>query len=257
MSDVFGAARRPIVAANWKMNTTPSEARDLAARIVAETADLRQVEVVICPPAISILVVRDAVDGAVGVGAQNVYWKDSGAYTGEISPASLVGLAQYTIIGHSERRQYFGETDESVSLKVRAALSHGLTPIVCVGETLQQREAGLTGDLIALQVRGALHGLSSGELAGIVVAYEPVWAIGTGMAASGPDANAVAIGIRKVLADIGGVTAGQAVRIQYGGSVTAANAAEFLQQPDIDGALVGGASLKPKEFAGIVKAAIH
>jgi len=239
------------------MNTTPTEARDLAARIVAATADLRQVEVVICPPAISIVVVREAVGDAVGVGAQNVFWKDSGAFTGEISPALLSGLADYTIIGHSERRQHFGETDEGVRQKVRAALAHKITPIVCVGETLQQREAGQTADLVALQVRGGLHGLSPEELAGIVIAYEPVWAIGTGLAASAQDANAVAAGIRGVVASMGGEAAAQAVRIQYGGSVTSANAVEYLQQPDIDGALVGGASLKPLEFAAIVKAAIH
>jgi triosephosphate isomerase len=250
-----GSNRRPIVAANWKMNTTPAMAGELAKSIVEATSALSSVEVVICPPAISLVAVRDAVHGAVGVGAQNIYWKDSGAFTGEISAPMLKGVATHTIIGHSERRQYFGETDETVNQKVRAALTHGIIPIVCVGETLQQRDTGLTTDLIALQVRGALHGLTAAELAGIIVAYEPVWAIGTGKAASGSDANAVAAGIRSVLADLGGAEAAAAVRIQYGGSVTAANGVEYLQQPDIDGALVGGASLKPVEFAGIVKAA--
>jgi triosephosphate isomerase len=239
------------------MNTTPADAGDLARKIVEATSDLRQVEVVICPPAISIVPVYHAVHGAVSVGAQNIHWKESGAYTGETSAKMLVGLAKYAIIGHSERRQYFGETDETVHLKVRAALAHGIAPIVCVGETLQQREAGLTADLIALQVRSALHGVSPEELIGVVIAYEPVWAIGTGVAASGQDANTVASGIRKVLADMCGDVPAQAVRIQYGGSVTAANGTEYLQQSDIDGALVGGASLMPLEFAGIVRAAVR
>ena len=249
------SVRRPIVAANWKMNTLPAEAGDLAKRIVEATAATRQVEVVICPPAISLVAVRDAVNGAVGVGAQNIHWKDSGAFTGEISAPMLKGVATHTIIGHSERRQYFGETDETVHEKVRAALTHGIIPIVCVGETLKQREAGITADLVAMQVRGALYGITSDELAGIVVAYEPVWAIGTGLAATSADANAVAIVIRNVLADLGGMAAAEAVRIQYGGSVTAANGPDYLQQSDIDGALVGGASLKPLDFAGIVKSA--
>jgi triosephosphate isomerase len=249
------SSRRPIVAANWKMNTTPGDAGNLARQIVEATAATRQVEVVICPPAISLIAVRDAVSGAVGVGAQNIHWKDSGAFTGEISAPMLKGVATHTIIGHSERRQYFGETDETVHDKVRAALTHGITPIVCVGETLKQREAGITADLVAMQVRSALHGITSDELAGIVIAYEPVWAIGTGLAATNDDANAVAIVIRNVLGDLGGSTAAEAVRIQYGGSVTASNGADYLQQSDIDGALVGGASLKPLEFAGIVKAA--
>ncbi len=249
------SARRPIVAANWKMNTTPADAGSLAKSIVEATAATRQVEVVICPPAISLIAVRDAVGGVVGVGAQNIHWKDSGAFTGEVSAPMLKGIATHTIIGHSERRQYFGETDETVHDKVRAALSHGITPIVCVGETLKQREAGITADLVALQVRAALHGITSEELSGIVVAYEPVWAIGTGLAATSADANAVAIEIRNVLADLGGSAAAEAVRIQYGGSVTASNGPDYLQQSDIDGALVGGASLKPFDFAGIVKAA--
>ncbi len=249
------AGRRQIVAANWKMNTTATEARVLAAEIAEEIAPYESVEVVICPPSISLFVVREALGEAIAVGAQNIHWRDSGAFTGEVSPAMLVGVCSHVIIGHSERRQHFGETDESVHRKIRAALAHGLVPILCVGETLAQREAGLTANLIGLQVRGALHGLSPEELSGIVLAYEPVWAIGTGIAASGQDANTVAIGIRHVLLDLGGPTVSSAVRIQYGGSVTAANAPEFLNQPDIDGALVGGASLKPIEFAAIVKVA--
>jgi triosephosphate isomerase (TIM) len=251
----LAAARRPIVAANWKMNTTATEASALAAAIEEGVAPYDGVDVVICPPAISLLQVRETVGSAIAVGAQNVFWRDSGAFTGELSPAMLVGVCSHVIIGHSERRQHFGETDETVHQKVRSVLTHGLTPIVCVGETLAQREAGLTPNLIGLQVRGALHGLSSEELMGIVLAYEPVWAIGTGVAASGEDANTVALGIRRVLNDLGGAEVSSAVRIQYGGSVTAANAAEFLNQPDIDGALVGGASLKPIEFTAIVRVA--
>jgi triosephosphate isomerase len=249
------SGRRPIVAANWKMNTTATEAAELAATIGEAVAPYQNVDVVICPPAISLLRVRECLGSEVAVGAQNVFWRDSGPFTGELSPAMLVGICSHVIIGHSERRQHFAETDETVHQKVRAALSHGLKPIVCVGETLAQREAGLTPNLIGLQVRGALHGLSPEELTEIVLAYEPVWAIGTGIAASGADANTVALGIRRVLHDLGGAAVATAMRIQYGGSVTAVNAAEFLEQPDIDGALVGGASLKPIEFSAIVRVA--
>lgn len=250
--------RRPIVAANWKMYTTPRQARELAAQTLQAIpgADQEAVEVVLCPPAVSLAGVREVLGGALAVGAQNMHWETHGAYTGEISAPMLAELCTYVIIGHSERRHYFGETDETVHRKVRAALEHGLCPIVCVGETLALREAGQTRDWVALQVRGALHGIAAAALAGVVVAYEPVWAIGTGVAASGQDANAVALAIRGVLAELGGSAAAGSVRIQYGGSVTAANAAEFLGQPEIDGALVGGASLKPHDFAAIVHAAL-
>lgn len=250
-------ARKPIIAANWKMHTTPGQARDLAAQTVAAipAASRDKVEVVLCPPFIALEGVREAVEGAVSLGAQNMHWQADGAYTGEISPTMLVPWCRYVILGHSERRQYFGETNHDVHLKVKAAFAHNLTPIVCVGESLIQREAGETHAWVALQVREALHGTSPDQLATVVLAYEPIWAIGTGKTASGPDANAVAAMIREVVASISDAAAAQTARIQYGGSVNGTNAAEFLSQPDIDGALVGGASLKPEEFARIVEAA--
>jgi triosephosphate isomerase len=238
------------------MNTTPSQARELAAGTLAAIADADRdrVEVVLCPPAVSLVLVRDVAGGRCGLGAQNIHWEEKGAYTGEIAAPMVAEVCGFVIIGHSERRQLFGETDETVHRKLQTALAHTLTPILCIGETQAQREAGQTSDLIGLQLRGALYDRSPDQIARIVVAYEPVWAIGTGIAASGGDANAVAALIRRMLVELGGEAA-QAVRILYGGSVTAANAAEFLGQPDIDGALVGGASLKPAEFAAIVRAA--
>lgn len=247
--------RRPLVAANWKMNTTPSQARELAAATLAAIPDDARdlVEVVLCPPAVSLVLVRDVAGGRCEVGAQNMHWEEKGAYTGEIAAAMVAEVCGFVIVGHSERRHYFGETDETVNRKIHTALAHDLTPILCIGETQAQREAGETHDLIGMQLRGALYDRSPDQIARIVVAYEPVWAIGTGIAASGEDANAVATQIRSILVELGGATA-RAVRILYGGSVTAANAAEFLGQPAIDGALVGGASLKPAEFAAIVHA---
>jgi triosephosphate isomerase (TIM) len=251
-------ARKPIMAANWKMNTTPALARDLAIQTVAalSSATRAAVEVVICPPFISLDGVRSFLDDTVSLGAQNMYWQDQGAFTGEISPLMLAAWCRYVILGHSERRQFFYETDDTVHRKVRAAFAHGLTPIVCVGESLAQREAGETHAWVALQVRGALHDLSASQLKTIVIAYEPIWAIGTGKTAAGNDANDVAAMIREVLTSMCGTEAAQAVRIQYGGSVNGANAAEFMCLPEIDGALVGGASLKPEEFARIVTAAL-
>jgi triosephosphate isomerase len=249
--------RRPVVAGNWKMHTIPEEACALAGRIDAALSaeDRRRVEVILCPPAIALTGVKQVLGPALQLGAQNMHWLEEGAYTGEISPRMLVGRCGYVIIGHSERRQHFGETNETVQLKVRAALAHGLTPIICVGESLALREAGQTHDWVSLQVRGALHGAAPDDIARVIVAYEPIWAIGTGQAATGEDANAVATTIRHVLASLGGAEAAVQTRIQYGGSVTAANAGEFLHQLEIDGALVGGASLKPDDFARIVQAA--
>jgi triosephosphate isomerase len=239
------------------MHTTPETACALAGQIDAalSTEDRRRVEVVLCPPAVALTGVKQALGRGLQLGAQNMHWLDQGAFTGEISPPMLAGICRFVIIGHSERRQHFGETNETVHLKVRAALAHGLIPIICVGESLALREAGQTHDWVALQVRGALHGASPEEVAQIVVAYEPIWAIGTGHAATGEDANAVAMVIRQVLASLGGATAAVRTRILYGGSVTGANAADFVRQPEIDGALVGGASLKPDDFARIVQAA--
>lgn len=249
--------RTKIIAGNWKMNKTPAEAAALAQALVAEIGAVSGVERVVVPPFVALASVAPVLVGSgIGLGAQNLHWADSGAYTGEVSAPMLKGLCQYVVIGHSERRQYFGETDESVNKKTKAALAHGLTPIVCVGETLAQYEAGETGAVVSSQVRAAYAGIEAVDALKTVVAYEPVWAIGTGRAATPEGANAViAEHIRAVIAGLYGAEAAAALRIQYGGSVTAANAAELLAQPDIDGALVGGASLKAADFGVIVRAA--
>jgi len=248
--------RTPIVAGNWKMNKTPAEAADLARALLADLAGVGGVDRVLCPPFVALPAVAEVVKGSpLGVGAQNIYWKDAGAFTGEVSPVMLKGWCQYVIIGHSERRQYFGEKDETVNLKVKAALNHGLTPIICVGEVLAENEAGQTTAVVTRQTQGAYAGLSAADVLKTVVAYEPVWAIGTGRAATAEGANAVIGQIRAVLAGLYSPDVAAAIRIQYGGSVTAANAAELMAQPEIDGALVGGASLKPAEFVAIVRAA--
>ncbi len=249
--------RTKIIAGNWKMNKTPAEAVALAQALVAEIGSVSGVERVLIPPYLALAGVAPVLEGSgIGLGAQNMHWADSGAYTGEVSAAMLKGLCQYVVIGHSERRQYFGETDESVNKKTKAALAHGLTPIVCVGETLTQYEAGETGSVVSGQVRGAYAGISLDDALKTVIAYEPVWAIGTGRAATPEGANAaIAQHIRAVIGELYGADAAASLRIQYGGSVTAANAAELLAQPDIDGALVGGASLKAADFGVIVRAA--
>ncbi|MCC6191813.1 MAG: triose-phosphate isomerase [Anaerolineales bacterium] len=249
--------RKPVVAANWKMNKTVTEAAELAREVLASIESYVGVERVICPSFVALPAVAAVLAGSgVGVGAQNMYWEASGAFTGEVSPAMLTGLCQYVIVGHSERRQRFGETDETVNKKVKAALPYGLTPIICVGENLAENEAGQTAAVVVRQIRGAYAGLPADQAAKTIVAYEPVWAIGTGRAATPAGANAViGLHIRGALAELYSSSAADALRIQYGGSVTAANAVELMSQPDIDGALVGGASLKPAEFAEIVKAA--
>lgn len=249
--------RKPVVAANWKMNKTASEAVDLARELVAAIQPFVAVERVLCPPFTALAAVAPVLAGTgIGLGAQNMHWEKSGAYTGEVSPLMLAGLCQYVIVGHSERRQYFAETDETVNKKVKAALAHGLTPIVCVGENLAENEAGQTAAVVTRQTRAAYAGLTAGDALKTILAYEPVWAIGTGKAATPAGANAViGLHIRGALADLYSSAVADALRVQYGGSVTAANAADLMAQPDIDGALVGGASLKPGEFAAIVKAA--
>ena len=248
--------RKPIVAGNWKMNKAPAEAADLARALLSELAGVAGVDRVLCPPFVALPAVAEVLKGSpLGLGAQNIYWKDSGAFTGEVSPVMLKGWCQYVIIGHSERRQYFGETDSTVNLKAKAALSHGLTPIICVGEVLAENEAGQTTAVVTRQTQGAYAGLSAQDALKTVIAYEPVWAIGTGRAATAEGANAVIGQIRAVVAGLYSPEVAAAIRIQYGGSVTAANAAELMAQPEIDGALVGGASLKPAEFVAIVKAA--
>ena len=248
------ARRAPIVAGNWKMHYGPSEAREFAESILDGLAQTESVERVLCPPAISLTAVHAVISGSgVALGAQNMYYEDKGAYTGEIAPGMLRGLCDYVILGHSERRAYFGETDELVNRKAQAAFRHGLRPIVCVGERLEDRDANLTERVISAQVRGSLANLPGERLNELVVAYEPVWAIGTGRAATAQDAGDVVALIRALLAEMYGRAAEAEVRIQYGGSVTTANVAEFAANPDIDGSLVGGASLKA-DFIEIVRA---
>ena len=251
--------RRPFVAGNWKMFNTVAEARHLVSELVPGLQAVAGVEKALCPPATALLAVRALLEGTdIGLGAQNLHWEDSGAYTGEISPAMVAEFCQYVIIGHSERRAHFGETNQSVNRKVQAALAHGLVPIVCVGETLAENEAGITKEIVSTQVKEGLARLDLNNGGVIVVAYEPVWAIGTGKAATAEGANQViADVIRPALADSYGDGFAQQVCVQYGGSVKANNAREYFSQPDIDGALVGGASLKSSEFIPIVQAAEH
>jgi triosephosphate isomerase (TIM) len=250
--------RTPFVAGNWKMNKTIAEARALVAEMTPVLGALKGVEKVLCPPFMSLFPVAALLTGSdIGLGAQNLHWEAKGAFTGEIAPGMVAEFCKYVIIGHSERRTYFGETDETVNKKTMAAKAAGLTPIVGVGETLAEYEAGKTAEVVSRQIREGLKGLDAEFAAKVVVAYEPVWAIGTGKASNGPDANAVIRdNIRKPLAAMYGEAAAQAVRVLYGGSVTSANAAEFFGQPDIDGALVGGASLKVDEFVKITQAAV-
>ena len=244
--------RTPIIAGNWKMNTTVSEAMELVKAMKEKLHQIAGVEKVLCPPFISLTTVKELIKGtSIKLGAQNMYFERSGAYTGEVSPAMLTGLCEFVILGHSERRGYFGETDQLVNKKVKAALAVGLTPIVCVGESLEQNNAGETVGVITRQVKAAFEGIASPK--GTVIAYEPIWAIGTGKSASGEQANAVIKVIRSTVAQIYGDSLAQAMRIQYGGSANNANIAEFIRQPEIDGALVGGASLKAAEFLGIVE----
>ncbi|MCI0554466.1 MAG: triose-phosphate isomerase [Anaerolineae bacterium] len=252
--------RIPVVAGNWKMNKTVAEARELVSTIISKLREIPNVEKVLCPPFIAIPALYELLENSgIGLGAQNLYWEEKGAFTGEISPGMVKEFCKYVIIGHSERRTYFGETDESVNRKVSAAIKIGLTPIVCVGETLDQYESGLTSEVVRRQIKVGLAGIDPVDPASarrIIVAYEPVWAIGTGKASSGENANHVhGQVIRPALSDLFGDDIAQSIRIQYGGSVTASNASEFFAQPEIDGALVGGASLKPDEFVAITKAA--
>lgn len=239
------------------MNKTAAEATALVTAMLPELKTLDKIEKVICPPAIAISAVYELLKGSdIGLGAQNMYWEDSGAFTGEISPVMVKEFCRYVILGHSERRTFFGETDDSVNRKTTAALNHGLIPIVCIGETLSENEAGQTANVVIRQIADGLKGIAPLHASKIVIAYEPVWAIGTGRAATGQDANTVvARYIRPTLAGMFGSSTAQAVRVLYGGSVKADNATEFFNQPEIDGALVGGASLKTDDFIGIAQAA--
>lgn len=249
--------RVPLVAGNWKMNKTVAEACALVSAMAKELSAIDGVEKVLCPPFTSLSPIATLLQGTgIGLGAQNMHWEAKGAFTGEIAPAMVAEFCQYVILGHSERRTYFGETDETVNKKLLAAQAVDLTPIVCVGETLAQYEAGQTAEVVARQVRAGLQGLDLSFASRLIIAYEPVWAIGTGKASTGDNANAVVREvIRPALADLYGAEIANAVRVLYGGSVTAANAAEFFSQPEIDGALVGGASLKAEEFIAITRAA--
>ena len=249
--------RTPIVAGNWKMNKTVEEARSLVFSMSLKLREIEGVDKVLCPPFPALLAISALLQGTdIGLGAQNLHWEESGAYTGEVAPNMVAEFCQYVIIGHSERRAYFGETDETVNKKVHAALAHDLTPIVCVGETEDQYESKLTGEVVRRQISQGLADVDPAKAAKIIVAYEPIWAIGTGKASSGENANAVlADYIRPALADLFGTNTAQAIRIQYGGSVKGNNAEEFFSQPEIDGALVGGASLKADDFIAIVQAA--
>lgn len=249
--------RKPFVAGNWKMNKTGEEARMLVADMLSELRAVSAIDRAVCPPFPYLMPIAAMLTGSgIDVGAQNMYWEASGAFTGEVSPAMVAEFCQYIILGHSERRAYFGETDEAVNRKVKAAFAHNLIPIVCVGETLDENEAGRTAEVVERQVREGVKDLDLAQAQQVVVAYEPVWAIGTGRAASAEGANAVLADIiRPTLQGMYNAEVAQAVRIQYGGSVNAKNASEFFAMPDIDGALVGGASLKPADFIAIVKAA--
>ena len=249
--------RKKIIAGNWKMNVKPSETAALVKGVAEATKDFANVEVVCCTPAIDVPAAVAAAAGTqVGIGTENCHWKESGAYTGEISTGMILDAgAQYVIVGHSERRQYFGETDETVNLRARAAIAAGLTAIVCVGETLEEREAGKLVEVIERQMNVGLKDITAADCAKLVIAYEPVWAIGTGKTATPDQAQEVHALIRTTLATLVGAETAETVRIQYGGSMKPGNAAELLAKKDIDGGLIGGAALKAADFAGIVAAA--
>lgn len=250
--------RIPLVAGNWKMNKTVAEARDLVFKMSIKLRKIKGVEIVLCPPFPSLVAVSALLTGTdIGLGAQNMHWETKGAFTGEVSPLMVAEFCQYVILGHSERRTCFGETDETVNRKVLAAQAHDLTPIVCVGETLEQYESNRTGEVVARQIRAGLAGTDPALAPRLVIAYEPVWAIGTGRASTADNAESVVRDvIRPALAELFGAEAAQSIRVLYGGSVTAANAAEYFARPEIDGALVGGASLKLEEFTAIAQAAV-
>ena len=248
--------RKAVIAGNWKMNKTPAEAKELIAAIAPLVKDAT-VDVVACTPFVDLSAAQEAAEGTnLQIGAENCHWAKSGAFTGEVSAEMLSAMGvKIVIIGHSERRQYFGETDVTVHDRTRAALDAGLTVILCVGETLEQREQGITNELCAMQTKIALGGVSEEELKRIIIAYEPVWAIGTGKTATAEQANEVCAAIRETVKELYGCAAGDGITLQYGGSMNAGNAAELLAQPDVDGGLIGGASLKPQDFAAIDEAA--
>ena len=247
--------RKLIIAGNWKLNHTEKESIELVTALRSNLIDFDTVDVVVCPTFIALPVVHDVLqDSNIALGAQNAYWEDSGAFTGEVSVPLLKDIGvQYVIVGHSERRQYFGETDETVNKRTKAVLAHGLTPIACVGEVLEERESDKTFEVIEKQCAGGFEGLTAEEMEKVIIAYEPVWAIGTGKTATPDQAQEVHCYIRTLVAKLYNDNVAQKVRIQYGGSVKPDNSAELMSQPDIDGALVGGASLKADSFCEIVK----
>ena len=245
--------RKPIIAGNWKMNKTPKETAELINQLKPLVAQA-ECEVVVCPPAVCLAAAAEALKGSnIKLGAQNVHWARSGAFTGEISVDMLKALdVEYVILGHSERRQYFGETDEGVNKRALFALSNGLIPIICVGESLEQREKGVTAEVVSGQVREALKGFTAENAADTVIAYEPIWAIGTGKTATSEQANEVIMQIRGVVRELFGEETAEKTRIQYGGSMNPKNASELMGMSDIDGGLIGGASLKAEDFAAVV-----
>jgi len=249
-------ARRKFIAGNWKMNKTPDEARDLAGAIRKSLEGYDRADIAVCPTFVCLAAAGEALKGTnIMLGAQNLYWEKSGAFTGEISGPMLVASGcKVVIVGHSERRQFFGETDETVNKRLKAGLANKLKVIVCVGEMLAERQNNITEKVVRTQLEGSLAGLTPAEMADVTIAYEPVWAIGTGLTASPAQAQEVHAFIRALLKQKFGAGTADGVRIQYGGSVKADNAAKLLEQPDIDGALVGGASLVAGDFAAIVKA---
>ena len=249
-------ARKKIIAGNWKMNMTPTEAVALVNQLKPLVVN-DEVDVVFCVPAIDIIPAMEAAKGSnIRIGAENMYFEEKGAYTGEVSADMLRDLGvKYVIVGHSERRQYFCETDTTVNKKVHAVLNAGMNPIICVGESLEQRETGVTAEWIALQVKSALYGVPADKLRRCIIAYEPIWAIGTGKTATAEQAGEVCSGIRATIRSLYGARVARSVTIQYGGSMNPKNAAELLAQPDIDGGLIGGAALKPDQFVDIINAA--
>jgi triosephosphate isomerase len=245
--------RKPIIAGNWKMNMTPAEAEQLAAELIPLLKDAA-CEVVVCPPYVDLALVGKLLVGTnIKLGAQNVHWAPKGAFTGEISADMLLAMGvSHAIVGHSERREYFGETDETVNKRAKAALDANITPIICVGESLEQRESGVTDTIVSKQTIAALAGFSAEEVVRSVIAYEPIWAIGTGKTATSEDANTTIKVIRDAIAGVYGQKVADEVRIQYGGSMNAKNATELMAMPEIDGGLIGGASLKSEDFSKVV-----
>ena len=245
--------RKPIIAGNWKMNMTPAEAERLVAELIPLVKDAA-CEVVVCPPYVDLALVGKLLVGTnIKLGAQNIHWAPKGAFTGEISADMLLAMGvSHAIVGHSERRQYFGETDETVNKRAKAALEANITPIICVGESLEQRESGVTDTIVSKQTVAALAGFSAEDVIHSVIAYEPIWAIGTGKTATNEDANTTIKVIRDAIAGVYGQKVADEVRIQYGGSMNAKNATELMAMPEIDGGLIGGASLKSEDFSKVV-----